>query len=162
MSRAVGLAIGATLGALGVEAIGPVAVMLAGAAVGLAAVALRGAAGSSLARRGVGPLAVGLLLIGLRGWTTAQASIPVTLPTGEGPWAGTIVSVGSANGPTRPAVVRLDVPDGLIVAATLPLYPVVGADDRISLRGPLQPPPQGDYAAYLARVGAAGTIRAKS
>src|SRR5260221_13245609 len=101
MSRAVGLAIGATLGALGVEAIGPVAVMLAGAAVGLAAVALRGAAGFSLARRGVGPLAVGVVLFCLRGWATPPTPIPAPLPPGEGPRARTIGAVCSSECPTR-------------------------------------------------------------
>ncbi|HEX8026532.1 MAG TPA: ComEC/Rec2 family competence protein, partial [Candidatus Limnocylindrales bacterium] len=79
-----------------------------------------------------------------------------------GPWTGTVVSVGSAKGATRPAVVQLDEPPGLVVAATLPWYPVVGADDRISLGGRIEPPGVDDFATYLSRIGASGSVRAET
>ncbi len=156
MSRAVGLAIGASIGALGLEAAGAVPIVLVGLAIGLVAITLRG----PRRRGGLGPLAIGLLLVGLRGMGGPHVSGHGPLPAGDGPWIGTIVSVGSENGPTRPAVVRLDSPVGVIVAATLPWYPAVGADDRVSIDGAIRPPPPDDYGAYLDRIGAAGTLRA--
>src|SRR6185295_9466116 len=49
-----------------------------------------------------------------------------------------------------------------LVAATLPWYPSVDPGDRVRLEGRVRPPPDDDYGAYLARIGATGTMRASS
>jgi competence protein ComEC len=80
---------------------------------------------------------------------------------------------GVGLGTTRrepPAIVRLERgPDGtlegaaaLVVAATLPWYPPVVPADRIEVSGSIRPPPVSEYGDYLAKIGAAGTLRAEA
>src|SRR5205814_4534156 len=85
---------------------------------------------------------------------------PASIPEGEGPWIATVVSVGAPHGPSRPAVLRLDTPAGVVVSATLPWYPVVGADDRVSVKGRIEAPTPDTFGQYLERIGASGSIRA--
>jgi competence protein ComEC len=108
-------------------------------------------------------VAIGLIAIGLRALLTpAPSAEPVQLPPGSGPWTAVVVSVGSPKAGSRPAVIQLDAPTDITVAATLPWYPEVVPGDRIQASGAIQPPPATDYAAYLLRVGAVGTLRAGS
>jgi competence protein ComEC len=167
MASAVALALGAVIAALASKAIPPVALLLAaGSAVVARAViheARRGARGvrPRVSARGVAALGLGLGVVALR-VLLAPSAPPGEPPTGDGPWLATVVSVGPEHGATRPAVLVLEEPAGVIVAATLPWYPVVGADDRVSVKGRIEPPPAGDYATYLARIGAVGSLRADS
>jgi len=56
-------------------------------------------------------------------------------------------------------VLRLETPAGLVVSATLPWYPVVGADDRVSVKGRIEAPTPDTFGQYLKRIGASGTLR---
>jgi competence protein ComEC len=151
------LALGATAGALALGHVPFAALLLAGACLLVASVA------TPAPRRAlVLALGVGVFLVGLRGSLEPRVTSPaVALPDGDGPWMGTVVSVGAPREGSRPAIVAIEMPS-LTVAATVPWYPVVGPGDHVRLRGSIRRPPEGDYGAYLARVGATGTVRASS
>ncbi len=164
MSSGVGLGIGAVIGALGVEIVGGAPLLLGGLALVLLGIAA-GHAGrrETLGRLRLPAVAAGLIAIGLRALLApAGAAAPAVLPDGDGPWTAAVVSVGSPKAGSRPAVIHLEAPIDITVAATLPWYPEVVPGDRIETTGAIQPPPATDYAAYLDRVGAAGTLRAGS
>src|SRR5262245_35328639 len=121
MSSAVTFALGAVAAALALDLVPAAAIVIAGAALVLARLALR----TRLPRVHWLALALGVAAIGLRGLMLAGgAGPPATLPSGDGPWTATVVSVGSEHGSNRPAVLQLDDP-AVLVAATLPWYPVV-------------------------------------
>ena len=82
------------------------------------------------------------------------------MPTGSGPWSATIETVGAARDGSVPATVTIDGQPPILVAATLPWYPAVVPGDRVRLEGGIRPPSPDDYGAYLARIGAIGTLRA--
>jgi competence protein ComEC len=161
----------AIIAAAGVDA------ALASASAGRAGSASAGPRGSdSAGRRGStvpgrkrstwsasGPLAVGALAIAIRLITGAgvDPSAPVPVPTANGPWKATVESVGSPRDGQQLATLRLDEGGELRVAATLPRYPVIAPGDRISVDGPLRPPPDGGYGAYLERIGVVATLRAR-
>jgi competence protein ComEC len=164
MPRAAWLAIGVATGALLLDAIDGAVVALVGVAALLAGFALRTGAlgGVAVARRGgLGPLALGVLVIGLRGVAGAGTQRePMAIPSGAGPWVGAVETVGAPRDGNRPATIRLEGPVPLLVAATLPWYPAVVPGDRVQVHGGIRAPPPDDYGAYLARIGAAGTLRA--
>jgi competence protein ComEC len=167
MPRAAWLALGATAGALGIGAIGPTRTVAAGALVVAVALAVRvlGTGRSDLSRRTTQALAlaIGALAIGARAIAGAGAPVaPVPIPSGNGPWVGTIQSIGPERAGTRPAVILITGPPALVVAATLPGYPPVVPADRVELAGRIQPPPHDDYGDYLGKIGAIGTLRADS
>jgi len=117
-----------------------------------------------LARAG-GLLALGILVVALR--TVAMPPAPLStftgpLPGGDGPWIGVIESVSAPKGAERGAVLVIEEPPGLRVAATLPVFPAVVPGDRIRISGSLAAPPDGDYGRYLAGIGAGATVRARS
>ena len=171
MPRTARFAIGAAIAALALGATG--AGSLAALGLGVAALALAaGIATASLDRGRRGPTDGGLAgrwlpaLLGVAALAArvALAGAPAvgTLPDGAGPWTAVIVSVGSPHDGTRPAVVQLPGEPPVRLAATLPWYPEVGPGDRIRIEGRAEPPPDGDYGAYLRRIGAAGTVRVRS
>ena len=165
MSSGVGLGVGAAIGALTLEVVGAVPLLLGGFALVLAWIG--GGRGGRVpgipARLPFVALAAGLIAIALRALLMPGAPAgPVELPAGSGPWTAVVVSVGSPKAGSRPAVIQLDAPTGVTLAATLPWYPEVVPGDRIETTGAIQPPRATDYAAYLERVGAAGTLRAGS
>jgi competence protein ComEC len=108
------------------------------------------------------PVAIGVLAIGLRLLVGANAPALGSIPDGAGPWIGVVESVGAPRDGTRPATLRLETELPVLVAATLPWYPPVVPGDRVQLRGRIRPPSADDYGAYLARIGAIGTLRADS
>jgi competence protein ComEC len=110
--------------------------------------------------RAIAPIALGVLLVSLRAELRGGAPPPGPVPVGDGPWVGVVESVGAPRQGQRPATIRLAIVPPTRVAATLPWYPPVVPGDRIQLRGHVRPPPPDDYGAYLARIGAAGTLRA--
>jgi competence protein ComEC len=114
---------------------------------------------------GLGPAALGLLVVALR-LLPASASATATwtgpLPSGDGPWIGVVETVGAPRAAERPAVVAIETPAGLRVAATLPVFPAVVPGDRVRVGGSLRPPPASPYGDYLARVGASATVRVTS
>jgi competence protein ComEC len=159
--RAAWLALGAAAGALGLGLLPDVVVAMLGIALGCAAVAAR-----SLGRERSTQLvacAIGVAAIGLRGAMTADALVPLEPPpVGDGPWVAVVQSVGASRAAVRPAIVRLEAKPPVLVAASLPWYPAVVPSDRIALSGRIRPPPDDDYGAYLARIGAVGTLRAET
>ena len=159
MPRAAWLAVGAAAAALALPFGGPVVALLAGSSLLLAASGLRIAGRPGMWRR-LAPIAVGVVAIGFRGVEGGKAPPPGPLPGGDGPWVAAVQSVSAPRAGARPAIVLLESSTPVIVAATLPWYPPVVPGDRIGLTGRIRPPPEDDYGAYLARIGAVGTLRA--
>jgi competence protein ComEC len=160
------LAVGVAAGALSLDATTGMVVGLVGAAMLCAAFASRILvplrSGAGMARRLV-PLALGLLVIGIRGaGGSGIDAAAVVLPSGAGPWVGIVETVGAPRDGNRPATIRLEGDAPVLVAATLPWYPSVVPGDRVQVHGTIRSPPPDDYGAYLARIGAAGTLRADS
>ena len=85
-------------------------------------------------------------------------------PEGDGPWTLIVLATGSPRDGHQTAT--LGSPEGTLpaftVAATLPRYPVVIPGDQIRLEGTIRPRPESSYGEYLARIGAAGTLTARS
>ena len=153
------LAVGAAAAALSLASVSPIVAMLAagcGLATAFALVGLGRAKPASV----IAALTLGALAIGLRAQALAAApATAASLPDGDGPWLAVVRSVGAPRAAARPAIVELGTSPPLLVAASLPWYPPVAPSDRVELRGRIRPPPADDYGAYLARIGAAGTIR---
>lgn len=164
MPRPAWLAVGATAGSLAIGLAPDAVALLLGPAVLLLALAAH-ALGARTASRRLVVLAVGALAISLR---TAIAADPppvsTSIPVGDGPWTGTIQTVGAPRVGTRPATMVLDLPDTppVRVAATLPWFPAVVPGDRVEVGGRIRPPPEDEYGEYLAKIGAIGTLRADS
>ena len=146
------LAGGGVAGSLAVSRLNP-------AGRGSPGTAARGAA----VARWLSLIAIGVLLVAARSLTVPHADVPATsdrLPTGNGPWTATVSTIGAPRAGQQPAVVELDSPPGMRVAATLPLFPIVVPGDRVTLNGSLRAPPVGDpYGDYLIRIGVQATIR---
>jgi len=165
------LAVGAAIAALVAGSLGGPATLGLGSGL-LAAVVLARVVGpgSTPGRAGVfarasarwTPAVAGLVLIGLRSGLTGPPPPPMALPSGSGPWTAVVDSVGSPKAGTRPAVLVIDDPPGLRVAATLPWYPEVAPGDRVVVDGSLQAPGTDGYGDYLRRIGASGTLRART
>jgi hypothetical protein len=169
--RSARLAVGATIGALLAGSVGGAAVL------GLGSVAL---AGVVVARLFVGwspsgallamatrsgrwiPAIAGFVLIGLRIGLAGPPPAAMALPVGSGPWTAIVESVGSPKVGSRPAVLLLSDPAGLRIAATLPWYPEVAPGDRVAVGGTLEAPQDDDYGSYLRRIGASGTLMART
>ncbi|HET7180791.1 MAG TPA: ComEC/Rec2 family competence protein, partial [Candidatus Limnocylindrales bacterium] len=162
MPRAAWLGIGACAGALCLGAVGGIAATLLGVAALLLACAVAASPWRPRARVLL-PLALGVAAIGVRGVLGGGPTGPVPpAPSGDGPWIGLVETVGAPRDGARPATIRLDDPDGVLVAATLPWYPPVVPGDRVQLDGGIRPPPESEYGDYLHKIGASGTLRADS
>jgi competence protein ComEC len=162
VSRPAAVALGAVAAALWL-APGPVP-----PAAGLAiAAALAAGAMASWALAGhrsrAVPLAValGAAAVALRLALGPTADLPATaLPLGDGPWTASVDSVSAPRRGDQPAMLRLDEPADLRVAATLPRFPAVEPGYRVVVSGSIRPPPDGDpYGDYLRGIGVAGTLR---
>ena len=155
------------LAAVGAALLGPVAgplpFILVALALGLVSIASR-IAGRRWIRQ-TDPAAVGLLLIGFRLALEPSAAVldpAAKLPGTDGPWTGTVVTISAPRQGSQPAIVQLDPPASIAVAATLPRFPAVIPGDRVSLTGRLQPIEDDDYGRYLERIGVSATLRAES
>ncbi len=166
MPRSGWLAVGAVAGALTAELAG---LRLLAGGLSLAAAVLLGVGAivaSPVRRRIAVPAAcalAGALAIALRlAVLPAPAAPTAALPDGSGPWAASVVSVGSPREGHQTGTLRISGPEAgaLLVAATLPRYPVVTPGSRVEVEGRLLPPPDSPYGAYLERIGAVGTLRA--
>ena len=135
-----------------------VALALVGGAGGLGRSRRRPASPAAVIAVGLGVAFVALRLAGGPG----TASPAATLPTGEGPWSATIVSVGSPRTGQQVASVALDGSPGLRISVQLPRYPIVGPGDAIVMTGRIEAPSDDEYGAWLRRSGQAGTLRAGS
>ena len=155
---AVGVAAGAAAVALGLPAILPLGVGLFGVAIGRSGFALvRGPRGVTATAIGIGAV-----LLGLRVLAGPASPPPPALPDAAGPWRATVVSMSSAHDGSQVARLRLDTGTGeVLVAATLPAFPVVASGAVVEVDGRLRPPPEDDpYGEYLRRTGASGSLRA--
>jgi competence protein ComEC len=166
-------------GRLAVGAIGAALVLASGAGTGtrLAVVVLLGAgvlaAVGWLVASVTAPQPLGLTLVAIAAGAGALAirlvvappilpPADLALPGGDGPWPAAVVSVGPLREGDRPTVVELASPPGARLAATMPAWPVVVPGDHVAIAGELEPRPDGEYGAYLERIGAAGVVRARS
>ncbi len=89
---------------------------------------------------------------------------PPVIPEGRGPWTFVVEATGAARDGNQTATLRSDragVPS-IRVAATLPAYPAIVAGDVVTVEGPIRPRPATAYGDYLERIGAVGTITARS
>jgi competence protein ComEC len=166
MTSAAWLAIGAVAAALVAPGAGGLVVAWIAGVAGLAGGRLpRG-------RRAVTAATIGAVAVALRvtlavgPLTVADPADGPALPEGRGPWHGVVETRGSNRPGEQPAVVRLDpsAADGAspLIAVSLPRYPDIEPALRITFDGALEPPPEGPYGAYLARIGVAGTARSRT
>jgi competence protein ComEC len=105
-------------------------------------------------------LVVARLLLGGVGEVAATNGVP----EGRGPWTFIVETTGAARDGNQTATLRsesLEQP-GIRVAATLPAYPAVVSGDIVTLEGPIRPRPDSPYGDYLERIGAVGTLTARS
>jgi len=103
---------------------------------------------------------VGALLIAVRVLVGPPAAPLASLPSDRGPWTALVESVGAPREGDQVARLRLRGETGeVVVAATMPAFPVVAAGTIVQVAGRLRPPPAEDgYGDYLRRTGASGTI----
>jgi competence protein ComEC len=178
MPRAGALALGAVAAAWLDPTIG-----VAGSALLAAAVLILIAVARSGGRAGLARVAlvacIGFGAVGIRLLPTAMAGPPpgaTALPDDRGPWTFIVEVVGSARDGHQTATLAL-VPEAvssavgrndtparvaLRVAATLPAYPAVIPGDVVLVEGSIQAPPDSPYGEYLRRIGADGTLQARS
>jgi competence protein ComEC len=155
-------AAGAWAASLGME---PIALAVAGLVLCVVAMSVSPrAAGPRWAgpRASVATAGVGLLLLAGRLLIGPAGPAAAALPDGTGPWLAGVESVGSPRDGSQVARLALDTASGpVIVAATLPSFPIVQAGAVVEVGGRLQAPPDDDpYGEYLRRTGAAGSLRA--
>ncbi len=88
----------------------------------------------------------------------------VVVPDGAGPWTFTIEAMGSSRDGNQVATLSESAADGatLRVAATLPAYPEVTVGDIVTVGGSIRPRPDSAYGTYLERIGAIGTLQART
>jgi competence protein ComEC len=169
MTQSGWLAIGAVIAALAAPGAGAAVVALAAAALAVAvASATRGSPAPlpSLAvlRRGL-PLALGGLALALRLLVGGAEEGPAAaLPEGRGPWTATVETRSSNRDGQQVATLGLAGEGGeaWLVAASLPRYPEVRPGDIVVVDGAVEPPPDGPYGSYLARIGVTGTLRSRT
>ena len=95
-----------------------------------------------------------------------QPAAPPTdvVPDGRGPWTFEVEAVGAPRDGQQTATLRslAEATPPIRVAATLPAYPEVVPGDRLTIEGPIRPRPDSPYGEYLERIGAIGTLTARS
>ena len=163
MSRSARLAVGAVSAALAAQQLGTNH-LGAIVALGMAAVLVVGTV-SPRGGRGVWPVIIGAGLIVARlAIVPGDPALLKDPPQGDGPWALVVIATGSPRDGHQTAT--LTTPAGtrpaFSVAATLPRYPVVIPGDKVELEGAIRRRPDSPYGEYLARIGAVGTISARS
>ena len=163
MGRSGRLAIGAIGAAL---AAGHVAPNQLGAAVALTLAALL-VIGEARPRPTVGlllPTVLGAGLIAIRLSIAPQAPSVDRPPDGAGPWSLVVISTGSPRDGHQVATLETapDAPLHFRVSATLPRYPVVTPGDHVVVDGAIRPRPDSPFGAYLERLGAVGTLTART
>ena len=166
MPRAGWLAIGAVVAALVAGLDDPRAPAAVVALVGIALVAAL-ATGAGWRVRMLA-IAVGAAAISIRIVLLPSADPPAGSPDGSGPWRMVVESVGSPReghqtGTLHALPTQGDADStGFRLAATLPRYPEVEPGDVVEVEGRTRPRPDSPYGSYLARLGAWGTLDARS
>ncbi|HUP55789.1 MAG TPA: ComEC/Rec2 family competence protein, partial [Methylomirabilota bacterium] len=109
-------------------------------------------------------VAVGVLSIALRAGLGPGAPSLAGSPVGSGPWTMVVEAVGSPRDGHQVATVRTadGGATGFRLAATLPRYPAIEPGDRVVVGGRTRPRPDSPYGQYLERLGAWGTLDARS
>ena len=109
-------------------------------------------------------LAIGLLSIALRAGLWPSGTSLAGSPMGSGPWTMVVETVGSPREGHQVATIRTveGGPAGFRLAATLPRYPPIEPGDRLTVEGRTRPRPDSSYGHYLERLGAWGTLDARS
>ena len=164
MGRSARLAIGSIAAAIAAERIGANH-LAAAVAIAVAGLLLLGETSTTRNLRSAWPMVVGAGLIALR-----LALVPVgpgallAPPPGDGPWSLFVVSTGSPRDGHQSVTLSTlsGVSPAFEVAATLPRYPEVVPGDRVQVDGQIRPRPDSAYGEYLARIGAVGTLTART
>jgi len=162
MPRSVWLAVGGVLAALMAGAGDPRRVAVSVVAAGLL---LMAGSWLPLGRRiAILALALGMLSIGLRAGLGPHAPTLAGIPLGKGPWSMVVETVGSPREGQQVATLRTvdGGPTGFRLAATLPRYPPIEPGDRVTVEGRTRARPDSPYGHYLDRLGAWGTLDARS
>jgi competence protein ComEC len=109
-------------------------------------------------------IAVGALTIVIRGLTLPVAVELTGRPDGDGPWLMVVEALGSPREGQQVATLRTvdEGPGGFRLASTLPRYPPIEPGDRVEVDGRVRPRPDSPYGQYLERIGAWGTLDARS
>jgi competence protein ComEC len=139
--------------------------LAAAVALAVAALLLLGEVDAARRARPAWPLVVGAALIVLRlSIAPAGSSTLAKPPLGNGPWELIVASTGSPHDGHQSATLSTPpgAPVAFAVAATLPRYPEVVAGDRVTVDGEIRPRPTSAYGDYLARIGAVGTLTART
>jgi competence protein ComEC len=115
-------------------------------------------------RTAVLAVAMGVLSIGLRAGLGPAGDTATGSPQGAGPWSMVVETVGSPRDGHQVATLRTpnSGPTGFRLAATLPRYPAIEPGDRVTVEGRTRARPDSAYGQYLDRLGAWGTLDARS
>ena len=165
MPRSGWLALGACIGALAASGVGVGDGRVAIVCIGAVAALLTGAPWLPATRRPAAlALAIGMVALVVR---ASLGPAPANLsgePGTTGPWPMVVESVGSPREGRQTATLRteIDGPAGFRVAAALPRYPGIEPGDRVVVDGHARPRPDSPYGRYLERIGAWGTLDARS
>src|SRR6476661_627868 len=172
MTSSLWLAIGAIAASLAGGSLQPGLLILVASALTVGVAGLRvqarsaGSARRSASLAALLPIAVGCTAIALRMATLAPPAA-ADLPADDGPWIARVVAIGSPRDGQQVATLELVERDAegadaltgpVLVSATLPRFPAIEPGDRVRVSGRIEPPPDGPYADYLARIGVAGTL----
>jgi competence protein ComEC len=164
MGRSSRLAIGAIAAAVAASQVVP-SHLGAAVALALAAVLLLGEARPRLGARACLPIVLGAGAIVVRLALAPSGPPPLDQPpAGEGPWHLVVESVGSPRDGQQTATLATLPNDGIAfrVAATLPIYPLLLPDDRVSVTGSIRARPDTPFGTYLMRIGAVGTLMSRT
>ena len=162
MPRTGWLAVGAVAGSLGATLDDRRALAVIVALVGVTLI------GSLIAGPGwrsrLVAIALGAGVIALRSVVAPPTAAPAGEPVGDGPWRMVVESVGSPREGQQTVTVRSEEagPAAFRLAATLPRYPEVEPGDVLDVGGHARARPDSPYGRYLERLGAWGTLDARS
>ena len=164
MGRSGRLAIGAIAASVAAGQVAP-SHLGASVALALAALLLLGEARPRVGASWLLPLVLGAGLIAARLVLIPPAPLPLDHPPdGRGPWLLVVRATGSPRDGQQTATLATPPGPGpaFQVAATLPRYPVVTPGDRVVVEGEIRPRPDSPYGTYLMRIGAVGTVTART
>ncbi len=164
MGRSARLAVGAIAAALAAERVATNQ-LAAVVVLAMAVLLVLGEIGSTGAVRRVWPIVIGAGLIAARLAVLPAGPEPLQVPPGgDGPWTLVVESTGSPREGHQSATLGTvpGIQPPFTVAASLPRYPAVVPGDRVVVDGQIRPRPDSPYGEYLERVGAVGTLTART